>query len=129
MALADSSVAVMLPITDSDKAREFYGEKLGLAFDGTDEEGSLSFRAGGGSTLVLRQLPAGSQSANTAMSFKVDDIAAEISDLEGRGVAFEDYDEPGFTTVDHVFDGGALKAAWFLDPDGNILCLHQEKSG
>jgi hypothetical protein len=30
-----------------------------------------------------------------------------------------------FTTVDHVFDDGALKAAWFLDPDGNLLCVHQ----
>lgn len=129
MALTDSAVAVMLPITDAARAREFYGERLGLAYDGTDEEGSLSFRAGGGATLVLRQLPAGSQSANTAMSFKVDDITSEISDLEGRGVTFEDYDQPGFTTVDHVFDGGGLKAAWFLDPDGNILCLHQEKTG
>jgi catechol 2,3-dioxygenase-like lactoylglutathione lyase family enzyme len=126
MALTDSPVAVMLPITDTEKAQEFYGEKLGLAYDGTDEEGSLSFRAGGGSTLVLRQLPEGSQSANTAMSFKVDDIASEIADLEGRGVVFEDYDQPGFTTVGHVFHSGSMKAAWFLDPDGNILCLHQE---
>jgi catechol 2,3-dioxygenase-like lactoylglutathione lyase family enzyme len=127
MALTDSPVAVMLPITDAEKAREFYGDKLGLAADGTDEEGSLVFRAGGGATLVLRQLPEGSQSANTAMSFKVDDITSEIASLEGRGVAFEDYDQPGFTTVDHVFDSGAVKAAWFLDPDGNILCLHQEQ--
>jgi hypothetical protein len=59
------------------------------------------------------------------MSFEVGDIVAEIAALEARGVAFEDYDEPGFTTVDHVLDGGGMLAAWFLDPDGNVLCLHQ----
>ena len=59
------------------------------------------------------------------MSFEVADIAAEIAALGVRGVTFEDYDLPGFTTVDHVFDAGGMQAAWFLDPDGNMLCLHQ----
>lgn len=125
MSLAQSSVAVMLPITDPGRAQEFYGERLELPFDGTDQEGALMFRLGGGSELVLRPLPAGSQSANTAMSFEVHDIMAEIGRLEARGVVFDDYDQPGFTTTGHVLDMGAEKAAWFHDPDGNVLCVHE----
>ncbi|MCW2765373.1 MAG: Glyoxalase/bleomycin resistance protein/dioxygenase [Nocardioides sp.] len=127
MSLADSTVAVMLPITDTGRAQEFYGERLELPYDGKDNEGSMMYGLRGGSELVLRQLPAGQQSANTAVSFKVDDIAAEIARLEARGVTFENYDQPGFTTVDHILDAGDMKAAWFLDPDGNILCLHETK--
>jgi catechol 2,3-dioxygenase-like lactoylglutathione lyase family enzyme len=128
MSLAESTVSVMLPITEPERAQKFYGELLELPFDGNDGEGGLMFRLGGGAELVLRPLPAGQQSANTAMSFEVGDLPTEIARLEERGVQFEDYDQPGFATVDHVFDSGSEKAAWFLDPDGNILCVHEVTS-
>ncbi len=126
MPLTESAVAVMLPTGDATRAREFYESRLGLPFDGTNEaSGESMFRLAGGSHLVLRLLPDVTPSPNTAMSFEVADIRAEIDALKSRGVAFEDYDQPGFTTVDHVLDDGRVKAAWFLDPDGNVLCLHQ----
>jgi catechol 2,3-dioxygenase-like lactoylglutathione lyase family enzyme len=125
MSLTESTISVMLPITDPNRAQKFYGETLELPFDGNDGEGALLFRLGGGAELVLRPLPAGQQSTNTAMSFEVGDLTAEIAQLEERGVRFEDYDQPGFTTVDHVFVNGGESAAWFLDPDGNVLCVHQ----
>jgi hypothetical protein len=56
----------------------------------------------------------------------VADIKTAISDLESRGVAFADYDLPGLKTVEHVCVLGAEKAAWFEDPEGNILCLHED---
>jgi hypothetical protein len=59
----------------------------------------------------------------------VDDITAEVRDLESRGVAFEDYDLPGLHTVEHICVLGAEKAAWFKDPDGNILCIHEDLNG
>jgi hypothetical protein len=55
----------------------------------------------------------------------VSDITQEIRDLEARGVAFEDYDLPNLKTVGHVAVMGNEKAAWFCDPEGNILCIHQ----
>ena len=69
--------------------------------------------------------PAGTQSPHTAMSFEVDDVEKEISDLEGRGVTFEDYDQPEMKTVNHIAEMGGEKAACSKDPDGNFLCLHQ----
>jgi predicted enzyme related to lactoylglutathione lyase len=33
---------------------------------------------------------------------------------------------PGLKTVDHVCVLGSEKVAWFSDPEGNILCLHED---
>ena len=48
-----------------------------------------------------------------------------MRDLRGRGVRFEDYDMPGLKTTDGVATLEGERAAWFRDPEGNILCLHQ----
>jgi catechol 2,3-dioxygenase-like lactoylglutathione lyase family enzyme len=126
MSLTESAVAVMLPTRDAARAQEFYESRLGLPFEGSNQTtGETAFRLASGNQLVVRLLPDVRPSPNTALSFEVKDIAAEIAALKERGVAFEDYDQPGFTTVDHVLDEGGMKAAWFLDPDGNVLCLHQ----
>lgn len=126
MSLTRRSVAMMMPVTDVDRSRTFYSESLGLECTGTNDEGSAIYALEGGSTLVLLPRPDSTPSESTALSFEVDDIHAEISDLKGRGVVFEDYDLPDFSTVDHVCVLGAEMAAWFKDPDGNVLCLHQD---
>ena len=57
------------------------------------------------------------------------DIRAAVAALEQRGVRFNDYDLPGFRTVERVCVLGSEQAAWFDDPDGNILCIHQDMHG
>jgi predicted enzyme related to lactoylglutathione lyase len=126
MSLTHRTVAMMMPVTDVDRAREFYSETLGLAFTGTNDEGSATYALDGGTTLVLLPRPDSSPSTSTAMSFEVDDIVSEIGDLSARGVVFEDYDLPDLRTVDHVCVLGSEKAAWFKDPSGNVLCLHEQ---
>ncbi|HEY7722433.1 MAG TPA: VOC family protein [Pedococcus sp.] len=124
MSLATCPIATMLPVTDTDRAKDFYANTLGLPFEGSDPMGELLFGLGGGATLVLLPREAGTQSASTAMSWKVDDLEAEIAELEGRGVVFEDYDLPDLKTVNHIAETDGVRAAWFLDPDGNVLCVH-----
>ncbi|KRF06444.1 glyoxalase [Nocardioides sp. Soil777] len=126
MALTHSGVALMLPVTDVDRATRFYQQSLGLELTGTNDEGSAMFAVGSDAQLVLLPRPESKPSESTAMSFEVDDVTAEIRTLEGRGVVFEDYDLPELKTVDHVCEFGDEKAAWFKDPDGNVLCLHQD---
>ncbi len=41
-------------------------------------------------------------------------------------MVFADYDLPGFKTVDHVAVLGSERAAWFQDPEGNTLCIHED---
>ena len=126
MALSDSAVAVMLPISDPDRAQKFYADQLGLPYQGTNEEQSLLFGLSGGAQLVLLPRPGQEPSPSTAMSFDVPDVAAEVDRLSDKGVDFEDYDLPDLKTVDHIAEMGGERAAWFLDPDGNVLCLHQQ---
>lgn len=124
MTLVPSSVAVMLPISDPAAAEDFY-RRLGLDYEGTNSEASLLFRLAPGTQLVLLPRPDQEPSPSTALSFEVPDVHAAIADLQGRGIAFEDYDLPDFKTVDHVCVMASEQAAWFKDPHGNVLCLHQ----
>lgn len=124
MSLATSTIATMLPVTDTARAKEFYADRLGLPFEGVSSVGDLQFRLGGGAMLVLLPREAGSQSKSTALSWEVDSVETEMAELEGKGVTFEDYDMPGLKTVNNIAEMGADRAAWFLDPDGNVLCLH-----
>jgi len=119
---------VMLPVEDVDRARKFYEEKLGLEYGGLNLEGSAMFALDGGTTLVLLPRPGGSRAESTAMSWAVDDVEKEVKELANRGVVFEDYDLPEFKTVDHVATMGGFQSAWFLDPDGNVLCVHTPMS-
>jgi catechol 2,3-dioxygenase-like lactoylglutathione lyase family enzyme len=125
MSLTTSAVAMMLPVQDVDRARTFYSESLGLDYTGTDDEGSATYSLDGSTTLHLLPRPDSRPTGSTAMSFEVSDVATEVTELESRGVTFEDYDLPGLTTVDHIAEMGDHKAAWFKDPDGNVICLHQ----
>jgi catechol 2,3-dioxygenase-like lactoylglutathione lyase family enzyme len=122
--LTHAPVAVVLPVKELERARRFYGEALGLEYKDSGADGSARFATGGGGVLTL--LPSqGKPSETTALSFEVPDVGAAVKDLEARGVTFEDYDLPDLKTVDHVAVMGSEKAAWFYDPEGNCLCIHE----
>ena len=128
MSLFPNPTTTILPITNPERARHFYAERLGLAFVRLGPDGNQIFALNKNSSLALMEKPPGAQSEHTALSFEVDDVMSSVAELEGNGVSFEDYDLPGLKTVDHVCVLGSEKAAWFKDPDGNILCLHEEES-
>jgi catechol 2,3-dioxygenase-like lactoylglutathione lyase family enzyme len=122
--LSDAQIAPTLPSTDLARSRSFYEEVLRLTPEWQGEEEVL-YRSGGGSRLLVYERPP-SQAEHTLASFFVDDLDAEMADLRGRGVTFEEYDFPGLKTVEGVADGPeGMRAAWFKDPDGNILALTQ----
>ena len=75
----------------------------------------------GGSLLLVYESSYGGANEATAASWQVGDIEQEISELTAKGVSFEHYDLPGATRQGAVHVLGSLKAAWFKDPDGNIL--------
>ena len=123
--LANASVTTMLPVKDLDRARRFYEGKLGLKPIGLKPDGKFTYDCAG-ATLALFPKEGGTKADHTAVSFRVSDIAASIAALKQAGVSFEDYDFPGLQTVGHVCVLGWEKAAWFLDTEGNILCLHED---
>jgi catechol 2,3-dioxygenase-like lactoylglutathione lyase family enzyme len=123
--LPTAQVTALLPVKDLARARRFYEQQLGLEAGSAKADGKFIYRCGG-TEIALFPRPGGTKAEHTALSFKVDDIHASIRELESRGVRFADYDLPGLRTVEHVCVLGAEKAAWFQDPEGNILCLHQD---
>lgn len=123
--LAGTQVTCMLPVKDLARARRFYEDSLRLEAIGQRPDGKFVYRCGG-TEIALFPKPEGTKAEHTALSFAVPDIRAAIAELKGRGVAFEDYDLPEFRTVENVCVLGSEKAAWFRDPEGNILCLHED---
>jgi catechol 2,3-dioxygenase-like lactoylglutathione lyase family enzyme len=123
--LTHSAVTAMLPVVDMDRARAFYEGRLGLKRGELRPDGKFVYEVGG-TFLALFPKPGGTKADHTAISFQVADIAASIDELKRKGVVFEDYDFPGLKTVNHVCVLGSEKAAWFKDPEGNYLCIHED---
>jgi len=123
--LADAPLTTILPVLDLARARTFYEQRLGLRGGRAKPDGKYEYPVGNGA-LALFQRGGPTKADHTAVSFAVRDISRAIRELESRGVKFHDYDLPGLKTVDHVCVLGSEKAAWFSDPEGNILCLHED---
>jgi len=123
--LTQSRATAMLPVVDMPRARAFYEQTLGLPAPRVRPGGEARYEAGGLSfALYPRATP--TRADHTALSFEVADLSAEMRTLRDRGVRFEEYDLPGLKTTAGVCVLGSERAAWFRDPEGNILCLHQD---
>jgi catechol 2,3-dioxygenase-like lactoylglutathione lyase family enzyme len=119
--LSDGDVIATLAVSDIDKGKEFYGVKLGLE-QTMENMGGVGYKAGSGQLFVYTSPTAGSGQA-TAAFFRVPDVREVVDGLAAKGIEFEHYEMPG-TTLDgnvHVMDGSDMTAAWFKDPDGNII--------
>ncbi len=88
-------------------------------------EGMEVYACGEGTSFFLYQRDTASHADNTVMSFHVENIEDLVATMKQRGVVFEDYDTGDFKTIDSIATMGTIKAAWFKDPDGNILALFQ----
>ncbi|HWJ59406.1 MAG TPA: VOC family protein [Sphingomicrobium sp.] len=120
--LGKAAATPMIPVKDLDRARRFYEETLGLKSKEEWSEG-LTMKSGDTRINVYRSKFAGTNKA-TALTFNVDDIDKEVSELKGKGVFFEHYDLPGLEQRGDLYVGDqGFKTAWFKDPDGNILSL------
>ena|SRR3989344_3289746 len=122
--LGDKTAFATIAVKDMDAAKKFYEDTLGLKAAGGEEGGGVLYKTGDSSLFVYESQFAGTNKA-TAVSWGVgDDLEKIIEDLKGKGVKFEQYDNiPGVTREGDIHLMGELKAAWFKDPDGNILNL------
>lgn len=124
--LQDSPIYAYFPATDVSRARAFYEKKLGLK-PKAEVAGGIVYEFASGTGAYLYETPnAGTSKASQAF-WEVKDVEREVAALRERGVAFERYEEiPGKRTADgYVVEEGGAKAAWFKDPDGNILAIIQ----
>ncbi len=113
-------------VDDVEKAREFYGETLGLGTTVLSEEhGVMSIQLAGGRDTLVYAKPDFIPATYTILNFEVDDIDSSVDELGSRGVSFERYD--GFEQDEKgIARGLGPMIAWFKDPAGNILAVLQQ---
>lgn len=123
--LADSNAYSGFAVPDIDAAREFYGETLGLKTSVIDPPGLLSLELPGDRQVLVYPKDDHQPANYTILNFPVDDVEAAVDGLTERGVEFERYD--GFDQDEKgIARGEGPTIAWFTDPAGNILAVHEE---
>ena len=110
-------------VDDLDRAREFYGETLGVPATVVDEGNLMTIELAGGRDTLVYQSPSFSPGSYTILNFEVDDIEAAVDELATRGVEFERYE--GMEQDERGIAHFGPDIAWFKDPAGNILSVLQ----
>lgn len=125
--LKDLEIIAVLPAKDIGRASAFYRDVLGLEPAEAMDEENLRYRCGNGTSFLLYKTDNAGTARNTQMGWGTDNLEAEVEQLRGRGVVFEEYDFPGLKTENGIATTPVGKAAWFLDTEGNILNLFQNR--
>jgi predicted enzyme related to lactoylglutathione lyase len=112
-------------VNDIQKAKEFYGQTLGLEI--SEAHGLLKLHLAGGTTVLIYPKPNHTPATFTILNFPVDNIEEAVDRLTKSGVRFERYEGDLKTDEKGVFRGGGPLIAWFKDPAGNILSVLEEK--
>jgi predicted enzyme related to lactoylglutathione lyase len=109
---------VTVPTEDYEAAAEFYEKVLGLPFGkrwgkmpaGEFETGDLTIAVMQSDAFGIDFSP-----HKHPIALRVEDLEAARKELESRGVSFKG----------ETIDSGVCYQAFFEDPDGNVLGLHQ----
>jgi len=111
---------IFVPVTDVDRAKEFYETKLGFAVDHdhTVTEGlrfvQLTPEGSGCSIAIGEGITEMEPGVMQGIMMVVDDVRAVREDLRTKGVDISDIDEQQWGTF-----------AYFKDPDGNGWTLQE----
>ncbi|MCJ1681341.1 VOC family protein [Streptomyces sp. APSN-46.1] len=123
--LGDSKAFSGYSVDSIERAKEFYGQTLGLRV--SDDEGMLYLHLGGDTNVLLYPKDNHEPATFTVLNFPVDDIDAAVDGLAARGVTFEQYEGFGQDAKGIARENPPGPAiAWFKDPAGNILSVLQE---
>jgi catechol 2,3-dioxygenase-like lactoylglutathione lyase family enzyme len=121
--LGDKEAIATIAVKNMAAARKFYEGTLGLKMVHAEDDDAVTYKSGNSRVLVYESQYAGTNKATAASWAVGDEIERVIKALSEKGVRFEHYDMPETTRSGDVHVAGALKVAWFKDPDGNILNL------
>ena len=129
---------VLIPVTDVDRAKQFYVEKCGFTLD-VDHAPNDDFRVvqitppGSACSLTIgKGLGTGEPGTYRGTILVVTDIEAARAELVGRGVEVSDIrhmSPQGWQPGTHPNHGDYESFADFSDPDGNTWVLQEVKYG
>lgn len=120
--LTAAKPAIVICTRDRARSTAFYRDTLGLTL--AHEDNLAAVFNTGGVTLRLSVVADFTPHEHTILGFHVPDVAATVRALGEQAVSFNRYpafpqDDLGILTL----PGGAVRVAWFQDPDGNILSV------
>ncbi len=109
-------------VNDLQKAKDFYGQTLGLEV--SEAYGLVTLHIAGGTKILMYPKENHTPATFTILNFPVDNIEQAVDELARRGVHFESYNEGDLVTDEKgISRGEGPKIAWFKDPAGNILSV------
>ena len=126
--LSDSQAFSGFSVNDTQKARKFYGQTLGL--DVSESNGLLTLHLAGDNKVLIYPKPNHVPATFTILNFPVDNVDKAVDELTKRGVRFEIYNQPDIETDEKgIMRGKGPTIAWFKDPAGNILSVLGQEAG
>jgi len=120
-ALTTEDAIATVGVKDLKVSRKFYEGTLGFEAAESDSD-SVTYRSGGTKLFVYQSQFAGTNKA-TAVTWVTRDVDSLVAGLKEHGVRFEHYDMPEMKRQGDVHVAGNTRAAWFKDPDGNVMAL------
>jgi len=128
--LKDSHAFSSFSVDDSAKARDFYGQTLGLEVSEIPGmPGLLNLNLAGGAHVLVYPKDDHLPATHTVLNFPVGDVEQTVDQLTEAGVQFETTDEgPMQSDAKGIVRGNGRgpDIAWFKDPAGNTLSVLQE---
>jgi len=125
--LSNKKLKAFLPTLDYGKAKQFFGDLLGLTILAEDKF-AVEFDANG-THLRVTKVEKLTPHTFTVLGWDVDDLEACVRSLKLKGLVFERYDFLSQDDLGIWTAPGGTKVAWFKDPDGNLLSLSEIKAG
>jgi predicted enzyme related to lactoylglutathione lyase len=121
--LNTQKVVAFVSSADTIKARSFYEGVIGLRVISEDRF-ALVLDANG-TMLRVTKVENFKPQQFTILGWDVTDIDESVSDLNQRGIQFENYSMAGQDERGIWKSPSGARVAWFKDPDGNVLSLTQ----
>lgn len=109
-------------VNDLQKAKDFYGNTLGLDVASTGMDDAIHLNVAGNKIFVYQKddhVPA----TFTILNFPVDNVENTVDELSKRGIQFEHYGGVLQTNDKGIHEEQGAKIAWFKDPAGNYLSI------
>lgn len=120
----DTKAFSSFSVDDLTKAKQFYGNTLGLDISESNE--GITLELSGGNEIFIYQKSDHTPATFTVLNFLVDNVDQAVDDLLKLGVRFEIYNEGELKTDEKGICRGSPTIAWFKDPAGNFLSVLKE---
>ena len=126
--LSNSKAFSGFSVNDTQKAKQFYGQTLGLEV--SESNGLLTLHLAGDNKVLIYPKPNHVPATFTILNFPVDNVDKAVDELTKRGVHFEIYNQPDIKKDEKgIMRGKGPTIAWFKDPAGNILSVLDREAG